>query len=80
MVVSDTGIGIPQQDLNRIFEEFHRGRRANGKKYHGTGLGLAIVKRLVDLLGGSIEVCSEVNVGSIFTVTLPLDHNSKTAA
>jgi signal transduction histidine kinase len=80
LVVSDTGIGIPAQDLNRIFEEFHRGRSANGKKYHGTGLGLAIVKRLVDLLGGSIEVSSEVNVGSTFTVTLPLDHNSKTAA
>ena len=80
LVVSDTGIGIPEQDLNRIFEEFHRGRPANGKKYQGTGLGLAIVKRLVDLLGGSIEVSSEVNVGSTFTVTLPLDHNSKTAA
>ena len=80
LVVSDTGIGIPEPDLNRIFEEFHRGRPANGKKYHGTGLGLAIVKRLVDLLGGSIEVSSEVNVGSTFTVTLPLDHNSKTAA
>jgi signal transduction histidine kinase len=80
LVVSDTGIGIPAQDLNRIFEEFHRGRSANGKKYRGTGLGLAIVKRLVDLLGGSIEVSSEVNVGSTFTVTLPLDNNSKTAA
>jgi signal transduction histidine kinase len=80
LVVSDTGIGIPEQDLNRIFEEFHRARPANSKKYHGTGLGLAIVKRLVDLLGGSIEVSSEVNVGSTFTVTLPLDHNSQTAA
>jgi signal transduction histidine kinase len=80
LVVSDTGIGIPEQDLNRIFEEFHRARPANGKKYRGTGLGLAIVKRLVGLLGGSIEVSSEVNVGSTFTVTLPLDHNSKTAA
>jgi signal transduction histidine kinase len=79
LVVSDTGIGIPEQDLNLIFEEFHRARPANGKKYPGTGLGLAIVKKLVDLLGGSIEVSSEVNVGSTFTVTLPLDH-SKTAA
>jgi signal transduction histidine kinase len=80
LVVSDTGTGIPEQDLNRIFEEFQQARPANSKKYHGTGLGLAIVKRLVDLLDGSIEVSSEVNVGSTFTVTLPLDHNSKTAA
>ena len=55
LVVSDTGIGIPEQDLDRVFEEFHRVGRANGKKYRGTGLGLAIVKRLIVLLGGSIE-------------------------
>jgi signal transduction histidine kinase len=81
LVVSDTGIGIPEQDLNRVFEEFHRGGGSStAKKYRGTGLGLAIVKRLVGLLGGSIEVSSEVNVGSTFTVTLPLDYESKTAA
>ena len=78
--VSDTGIGIRKEDLNQVFEEFRRGGVSTSKKYRGTGLGLAIVKRLVGLLGGSIEVRSEVNVGSIFTVTLPSDYKSKTAA
>ena len=77
--VSDTGIGIRKEDLNQIFEEFHRGG-STAKKYRGTGLGLAIVKRLVGLLEGSIEVSSEVNVGSTFTVTLPVDYESRTAA
>ena len=77
--VSDTGIGIRKEDLNRVFEEFHRGG-STAKKFRGTGLGLAIVRRLVGLLGGSIEVSSEVNVGSTFTLTLPLDYKTKTAA
>jgi signal transduction histidine kinase len=78
LVVSDTGIGIPEQDLDRVFEEFHRVGTANGKKYRGTGLGLAIVKRLIGLLGGSIEVSSKLGEGSSFTVTLPLDYKSST--
>ncbi|MGH7835066.1 MAG: sensor histidine kinase, partial [Candidatus Binatia bacterium] len=73
LVIADTGIGIPGEDLNRIFDEFHRGDSSNQKKYRGTGLGLAIVKRFVDLLGGSVAVESEVGKGSTFTVTLPLD-------
>ena len=77
--VSDTGIGIRKEDLNQVFEEFRRGGSSTAKKYRGTGLGLAIVKRLVGLLDGSIEVLSEVNVGSTFTVTLPLDYKSRTA-
>lgn len=77
--VSDTGIGIREEDLNQVFEEFHRGG-STAKKYRGTGLGLAIVKRLVGLLGGNIEVSSEVNVGSTFTVTLPLEYKSRPAA
>lgn len=78
LVVSDTGIGIPEQDLNKIFEEFHRAGAANGKKYRGTGLGLSIVKRLVGLLGGNIEVASKAGQGSTFTVTLPLEHKATT--
>jgi signal transduction histidine kinase len=80
LVVSDTGIGIQEQDLNRVFEEFHRAGAANGRKYRGTGLGLAIVRRLVSLLGGDIEVSSKVGEGSSFTVTLPLDYKSSAAA
>jgi signal transduction histidine kinase len=80
LVVSDTGIGIREQDLNRVFEEFHRAGAANNKKYRGTGLGLAIVRRLVSLLGGNIEVSSKVGEGSSFTVTLPLDYKSSAAA
>ena len=75
--VSDTGIGIPEQELSGIFEEFHRVGSANGKKYRGTGLGLAIVRRLVALLEGSIEVSSKVGEGSSFTVILPADYKSK---
>ena len=71
--VADTGIGINQADMSRIFEEFDRGRLSSAAGYRGTGLGLAIVKRLVDILGGSIAVESEVGKGSTFTLTLPVD-------
>ena len=72
LAVADTGIGIEKADMDRIFEEFDRGRLQNDGNYRGTGLGLAIVKRLVELLGGSIAVESEVGRGSTFTVTLPM--------
>jgi signal transduction histidine kinase len=77
LVVSDTGIGIQNEGLNQIFEEFHRGESSTTKKYRGSGLGLAIVKRLVGLLGGSIDVSSDVSVGSTFTVILPFDYKEK---
>lgn len=72
IVVADTGIGIEKTDMTRIFDEFDRGRLSDDGSYRGTGLGLAIVKKLVDVLGGSIAVESEVERGSTFTVTLPL--------
>ena len=72
LAVADTGIGIDKADVERIFEEFDRGRLTSAGSYRGTGLGLAIVKRLVELLGGSIVVESEVGRGSTFTVTLPV--------
>lgn len=72
LAVDDTGVGIDQADINHIFDEFDRGSSANNGRYPGTGLGLAIVKRLVDLLGGSVAVESELGKGSTFTVTLPV--------
>ncbi|MHB8624976.1 MAG: hybrid sensor histidine kinase/response regulator [Aggregatilineales bacterium] len=67
--VQDQGIGIPEADLPRLFETFQRGSNVNGVA--GTGLGLAIVKQAVDLLGGSINVESQVGVGTTMTVTIP---------
>jgi signal transduction histidine kinase len=72
LTVADTGIGIDGADINKIFEEFNRGRLSNEACYRGTGLGLTIVKRLVDILGGSIVVESQLKKGSTFTVTLPM--------
>jgi signal transduction histidine kinase len=73
LAVADTGIGIEHVNMTRIFEEFDRGGLSSAAGYRGTGLGLAIVKKLVDILGGSITVESEVGKGSMFTVILPVD-------
>ena len=73
MVVSDTGIGIPEERLPDIFEPFRRGSDYATRSHQGAGLGLSIVKNLVDLMSGKIEVESTVGKGSIFTVTLPLE-------
>jgi signal transduction histidine kinase len=77
LAVSDTGVGIEKEDLNKVFEEFHRGDSHNSKNYRGTGLGLAITQKFVNLLGGEIAVESEVGKGSTFTVTLPLDSTTE---
>lgn len=68
--VEDQGVGIPRDDLDALFEVFQRG--SNVGNIQGTGLGLAIVKKNIDLHQGTIQVESEVNRGSTFTVTLPL--------
>ena len=68
--VSDTGIGMSQEYLTNIFEAFTRERNVTKSKIAGTGLGMSIVKKYVDLLGGTINVESELGKGSTFTVTL----------
>jgi CheY-like chemotaxis protein len=70
--VSDTGIGIPEEELGRIFEEFTQVRSSLQRRVRGTGLGLPLCRKLASLLGGSLTVESTFGKGSIFTLTLPL--------
>jgi len=69
--VADTGIGIRKEDLEHLFERFHRVQNAGGRSFEGTGIGLALVRELVNLLGGTIEVDSEFGHGTVFTVFIP---------
>jgi two-component system phosphate regulon sensor histidine kinase PhoR len=71
LMVSDTGVGIPEECQDRIFERFYRVDRSHSKEVGGTGLGLSIVKHGVLVHGGKIRIVSEVGKGSEFVVTLP---------
>jgi PAS domain S-box-containing protein len=71
--ISDTGIGIPDQEIKTIFENFQQASSGTSRIYGGTGLGLAIVKQLVESQGGQIEVKSEVMIGSSFEFILKFD-------
>jgi two-component system phosphate regulon sensor histidine kinase PhoR len=70
LIVADTGIGIPQEDLDRIFERFYRTDASRARASGGFGLGLAIVRDLVTAMGGAIQIESTVGEGSRFIVTL----------
>jgi signal transduction histidine kinase len=72
--VSDTGVGIPEPELPRIFERFHRVAGVTGRTHEGTGIGLALVRELVTLHGGRIEVRSTEGEGTTFTVAVPHGH------
>jgi two-component system, OmpR family, phosphate regulon sensor histidine kinase PhoR len=74
--IKDTGIGIPENELSRIFEPFYQGETRPAEAYSGTGLGLSIVKKFVEYLRGSIRVTSTPGVGSTFVVTLSYDISS----
>jgi signal transduction histidine kinase len=76
ITVADTGIGIPPDELPRLFEEFFRGEAARKTVMHGTGLGMAIAKRVVDMHGGRIGIESEVGRGTTLRVVLPSEPTS----
>src|SRR5688572_16542803 len=72
LAVSDTGTGIPAEELPRMFERFHRVENARGRSHEGSGIGLALVQELVKLHGGSIAAESELGAGTTFTIRVPL--------
>jgi PAS domain S-box-containing protein len=78
--VTDTGIGIAKSDLDRLFREFQQLDSGPGRHQEGTGLGLALTKRLAALHGGDVRVVSEPGKGSVFTLELPLEQQSRVAA
>ncbi|MBE9185771.1 response regulator [Microcoleus sp. LEGE 07076] len=75
ITVSDSGIGIAEDKLERIFEFFEQADGSTAREYGGSGLGLAITKQLVELHGGAINVFSELGIGSQFTFSLPISQN-----
>ena len=72
LVVRDTGVGIPAEELPRMFDRFHRIQNPTARTHEGTGIGLALVQELVKLHGGTVGVESVSGIGSRFTVTIPL--------
>ena len=72
--VSDSGIGIPEAELSRLFQRFHRVADARGRTHEGSGIGLSLVRELVRLHGGEINATSTVGVGTTFRVAIPFGH------
>ena len=72
LVVADTGIGIPSGDQSRVFERFYRVDKGRSRALGGTGLGLAIVKHIVSYYDGSIQLRSQLDVGTQITISLPM--------
>lgn len=77
ITVSDTGIGISEDKINLVFEPFRQVSEGYNRKFEGTGLGLTISKKFIELMNGSIQVTSEINKGSVFTVLFPMHSESE---
>ena len=75
--VQDSGIGIPESDLPRLFEKFYRGTHREALAQRGTGLGLAIVKSIAERHGGKVWVESELGKGSTFHLQVPLEQSQE---
>ena len=71
LAVADTGIGISEENLGNLFQEFKQLDSGSARRYEGTGLGLALTRKLVEFQGGRILVASQPGKGSVFTVELP---------
>ncbi|OAN28036.1 ATP-binding protein [Pseudomonas oryzihabitans] len=74
LAVADSGVGIPQSELGKVFDRFHRIEGQIGRTHEGTGIGLALVKDLTELHGGEVRVTSQIGVGTTFEVWLPFGH------
>ena len=72
IIVTDTGVGIPPRDIDRIFERFYRVDRARSRDTGGTGLGLSIVRHVVTNHAGEVTVHSREGEGSVFTIRIPV--------
>lgn len=79
-IIKDTGIGMKEEQLQKIFEEFSQASDDTTSKFGGTGLGLTITKTLVEMMGGSVAVASEEGVGSAFTLIIPTRYENVQAA
>lgn len=76
IIIEDTGMGIPEEAKQRVFERFYRVDKGRSKKVGGTGLGLSIVKHVVNYYNGTIEMDSKLNVGTRFTIRLPMSKSN----
>lgn len=80
IMIRDTGIGIPPEQVASIFEKFEQVDSAKNRQFEGTGLGLAISSKLTKLMGGTIQASSKIDDGSTFTITLPLRESKAAVA